>query len=47
MLDFYNEISKYKKQPEFKKLRKSIDKEKSDFIEIAIAMLKNGDRRVK
>lgn len=45
MLDFYSEISKYKKQPEPKKLRENIDRNKKDFIDIALNILKKTEKK--
>lgn len=44
MLDFYLELSKYKKQLEPKQLRNMIEKERKDFVDIALSMLKENDR---
>lgn len=43
MLDFYNELKKFKRAPEPKELKKMITEERRDFIDLAISVIYKDD----
>lgn len=45
MIDFYSELKKFKKAPEPKELKNMINKERKDFIDIAIKILLDNNYR--